>query len=48
MLDEACDVEFFASDGDHVEKGQLLGRVKGDVRILLSGERVAFKLFTKE
>lgn len=41
LLDEACDVEFFASDGDHVEKGQLLGRVKGDVRILLSGERVA-------
>ena len=27
LLDEACDVEFFASDGDHVEKGQLLGRV---------------------
>ena len=25
-----------------LEKGQLLGRVKGDVRILLSGERVAF------
>ena len=41
LLDEACDVEFFARDGDHVEKGQLLGRVKGDVRILLSGERVA-------
>ena len=41
LLDEACDVEFFASDGDRVEKGQLLGRVKGDVRILLSGERVA-------
>ena len=41
LLDEACDVEFFASDGDHVEKGQLLGRVKGDVRVLLSGERVA-------
>ena len=29
------------SDGDRVEQGQLLGRVKGDVRILLSGERVA-------
>ena len=41
LLDESCDVEYFASDGDRVEKGQLLGRVKGDVRILLSGERVA-------
>lgn len=37
LLDEACDVEFCV----YVEKGQLLGRVKGDVRILLSGERVA-------
>ena len=43
LLDEACDVEFFASDGDHVEKGQLLGRVKGDVRVLLSGEQMCIR-----
>lgn len=28
-------------DGDHVEKGQLLAVVTGDVRVLLSGERTA-------
>ena len=47
LLDEACDVEFFASDGDHVEKGQLLGRVKGDVRVFTKWGTCCFKLFTK-
>lgn len=28
-------------DGDYVEKGQLIGFIQGDIRVLLSGERVA-------
>ena len=28
-------------DGDEVKNGQLMGKVTGDIRILLSGERVA-------
>ncbi len=38
LLDPDTEVEFYAKDGDRVEKGQLLGLVKGDIRVLLSGE----------
>lgn len=41
LLDQSAEAEFYCQDGDAVEKGQLMGAVKGDVRVLLSGERVA-------
>ena len=41
LLDKDTEVTFFVKDGDKVEKGQLLGKVKGDIRVLLSGERTA-------
>lgn len=41
LLDENTETEFYAKDGDRVEKGQLLGVIKGDIRVLLSGERTA-------
>ncbi len=41
LLDPDTEIEFYAKDGDRVEKGQLLGLVKGDIRVLLSGERTA-------
>ena len=41
LLDPETKVEFLVRDGDHVEKGQLLGTVRGDIRVLLSGERTA-------
>lgn len=41
LLDETVEVEFFCKDGDSVSNGQLMGKVKGDIRALLSGERVA-------
>lgn len=41
LLDEAVEVEFYCSDGDEVKNGQLMGKVTGDIRVLLSGERVA-------
>ncbi|MBQ8573060.1 MAG: carboxylating nicotinate-nucleotide diphosphorylase [Ruminococcus sp.] len=41
LLDKETEVTFFAKDGDKVENGQLLGKVKGDIRVLLSGERTA-------
>ena len=41
LLDPDIEIEFYAKDGDRVEKGQLLGLVKGDIRVLLSGERTA-------
>ena len=41
LLDENTETEFYVKDGDKVEKGQLLGIVRGDIRVLLSGERTA-------
>lgn len=41
LLDAAVEVELFCQDGDEVKNGQLMGKVKGDIRVLLSGERVA-------
>lgn len=41
LLDEDTKTEFFCKDGDSVKSGDLLGKVTGDIRVLLSGERVA-------
>lgn len=41
LLDETVTAEFYVRDGDEVKKGSLLGKVRGDIRVLLSGERTA-------
>ncbi|MBO7275932.1 MAG: nicotinate-nucleotide diphosphorylase (carboxylating), partial [Clostridia bacterium] len=41
LLDGDTRVGFLVKDGDRVTKGQLLGTVRGDIRVLLSGERTA-------
>lgn len=41
LLDENVKVELYCKDGDKVKNGQLMGKVTGDIRVLLSGERVA-------
>ena len=41
LLDETVEIEFMVSDGDMVTKGQLLAKIKGDIRTILSGERTA-------
>ena len=41
LLDEKIEVEFYVKDGDVVKNKQLMGVVRGDIRVLLSGERVA-------
>lgn len=41
LLDEKTEIDFYCKDGDEVKKGQLLADVTGDIRVLLSGERVA-------
>lgn len=41
ILDEQTLVEFTVNDGDKVTRGQLVGTVTGDIRVLLSGERTA-------
>ena len=41
LLDARTEVEFFCKDGDAVKSGEQMGVVRGDIRVLLSGERVA-------
>ncbi|MCI7149480.1 carboxylating nicotinate-nucleotide diphosphorylase [bacterium] len=41
LLDAGTEVEFFCKDGDAVKSGEQMGVVRGDIRVLLSGERVA-------
>ncbi len=41
LLDENTEVELKAADGDKVKKGQLLAVVRGDIKVLLCGERTA-------
>lgn len=41
ILDEKTEVDLKCKDGDRVQNGQLLAVVTGDIRVLLSGERVA-------
>ncbi len=41
LLDESVKVELFFKDGDNVKNKDLVGRVTGDIRVLLSGERTA-------
>ena len=41
LLDETTEVVFYVKDGDAVKNCDLLAVVKGDIRVLLSGERTA-------
>ncbi len=41
LLDKNTEVTLYAKDGDEVKKGQKLGVIRGDIRVLLSGERTA-------
>ncbi len=41
ILDEKTEIDFHCKDGGEVKKGELMATVTGDIRVLLSGERVA-------
>ena len=41
LLDVNTEFEFFCKDGDKVSNGEKLGIIRGDIRVLLSGERTA-------
>ena len=41
LPDEKTEVEFYVKDGERVKSGQLMATLHGDIRVLLSGERVA-------
>lgn len=39
LLDDKTDIELYVKDGDKVNAGQLMGKITGDIRVLLVGER---------
>ncbi len=41
LLDPDTEITFYCEDGDNVQKGQKLADLKGDMRVLLTGERTA-------
>lgn len=41
MLDPTTTFDVWVKDGEAVKAGQHLGTVRGDIRVLLSGERTA-------
>ena len=41
ILEVKTEIVFYCKDGDEVKKGELMATVTGDIRVLLSGERVA-------
>lgn len=47
LLDKNTEIEFYCKDGDIVKTGQLMGKVRGDIRVLLSGERVALNFLQR-
>ncbi|WP_177162061.1 carboxylating nicotinate-nucleotide diphosphorylase [uncultured Fusobacterium sp.] len=47
LLDEKTQVKRYFKDGDEVKKGDHLADVTGDIRVLLSGERVALNYFQR-
>lgn len=47
LLDEKTSVEFYVKDGDAVKVGQKMATVRGDIRVLLSGERTALNFLQR-
>lgn len=47
LLDENTEVTFSCKDGDLVKKGEKLGLIHGDIRVLLSGERTALNFLQR-
>lgn len=47
LLDPETEAQFYVKDGDQVKAGQLAGVVKGDIRVLLSGERTALNFLQR-
>lgn len=41
LLDDHTEFDFYVKDGDYVKEGEKLAMIRGDIRVLLSGERTA-------
>lgn len=47
LLDNKTEITFYCNDGDCVKNGQKLAVIRGDIRVLLSGERTALNFLQR-
>ncbi|MGI5932055.1 MAG: carboxylating nicotinate-nucleotide diphosphorylase [Eubacterium sp.] len=47
LLDPAAEIRLSVQDGDRVKKGQKIGTLTGDIRVILSGERTALNFLQR-
>ena len=47
LLDDKTEVVFYCKDGERVKNGEKIGLVRGDIRVLLSGERTALNFLQR-
>ena len=47
LLDKSVFVEFYKKDGDAVKKGEVVAKIEGDMRAILSGERTALNFLQR-
>ena len=47
LLDDKTEVTLYCKDGDTVKKGQQVGLLRGDIRVLLQGERTALNFLQR-
>lgn len=47
ILDESVNIEFFKAEGDAVKKGEVIAKITGDMRVILSGERTALNFLQR-
>ncbi|MCI9448911.1 MAG: carboxylating nicotinate-nucleotide diphosphorylase [Clostridiales bacterium] len=47
LLDDKTELTFTKTDGDEVKCGEKIGEIRGDIRVLLSGERTALNFLQR-
>lgn len=47
ILDETVNIEFFKAEGEKVIKGEIIAKIRGDMRVILSGERTALNFLQR-
>ncbi|MDE6868298.1 MAG: carboxylating nicotinate-nucleotide diphosphorylase [Clostridia bacterium] len=47
ILDKAVEITFYKKEGERVKKGETVANVRGDIRVILSGERTALNFLQR-
>lgn len=47
ILDDGVCIEFFKAEGERVKRGETVAKIRGDMRVILSGERTALNFLQR-